>query len=300
MKNSRLFLALIVTALLTCVPPGPQVWAQGASPSDPTTWWPDSSSGLMWAGTVHTNANGNSSVGFGFPWQIADTYCANLNVGGFSHWRLPALDEVKTATEMRETQIWMSYAGRYYPERYVYNGLFFKGRGDLNFHVFWTSSNENGAYWFIFLNADAPPFDKASPDSSAPGVLCVRPMDPDMAALAKDTHVDVAISTMQEFNAYVSLSKARISFQAGQYNDSLQQAQTALQLKPDFLAAIIGVALSRGALGQWDQAVSILQSARSKLDWNNSEIKGALKWAKDGQKAAAKGKQPKGKIPEWN
>jgi hypothetical protein len=55
-----------------------------------------------------------------------------------------------------------------------------------------------------------------------------------------------------------------------------------------------------GELGQWDQAVSVLQSALNAFGKNNSEIKAVLKWATDGQKAATKGKKPKGKMPAWN
>ena len=129
-----------------------------------------------------------------------------------------------------------------------------------------------------------------------------------MAALANDAHVDVPISTMEEFQAYVTVSKARSSYQATQYSASLQQAQAALQLKPNFLPALVGIGLSSGMLGQWDQAVSSLQAAKNlakddkaisnDLKWANSkaaknlakEYKATsddLKWAKNGQKAAA-------------
>lgn len=300
MKNAAPCCDFAIIALVACVLLAPRIWAQPFSTNDPTSWWPDPNSGLMWTGEVHENAKGSPSQGFGFPWKMAAAYCANLKLGGFSGWRLPTLDEAKAATEMRNTQAWMNYAGRYFPQPDVYKGLFFKGRSDLAFNdAFWTSTNENGSYWWVWLNADVAPFGKSSPDSAAAGILCVRAMDPKMVALAKEAHLDVPIATMQDLQAYVSLSKARSSFEAAQYADTLEQSQAALDLKPGFVPALVGIGLSSGMLNQWDKAVSNLQAAYN-LERDNPTLKAALKWAKNGQKASAKGKLPKGKIPAWN
>jgi tetratricopeptide (TPR) repeat protein len=124
-------------------------------------------------------------------------------------------------------------------------------------------------------------------------------MDPQMSALAQESHADVPISTIQDLQAYVAVSKARTSFAAGKYSDSLQQAQSAVQLKPNFIPALMGIGLSSGMLGQWNQAVSYIQTALN-MDKSNPALKTDLKWAKNGQKIAAKGKQPNGKTPVWN
>jgi tetratricopeptide (TPR) repeat protein len=60
-----------------------------------------------------------------------------------------------------------------------------------------------------------------------------------------------------------------------------------------------GIGISYGRLGQWDQAISNLQSAL-KIDKDYRDAETALKWAKDGLKAAKKGKQPKEPSPTWN
>jgi hypothetical protein len=57
--------------------------------------------------------------------------------------------------------------------------------------------------------------------------------------------------------------------------------------------------ISYGMLDQWDQAVSNLQSAL-KIDKDYRDAETALQWAKDGLKAAKKGKQPKEPSPTWN
>jgi tetratricopeptide (TPR) repeat protein len=323
MKDATPRCAVAAVVLFACLPVAQGALAQVANTSDPTTWWPEPITGLMWAGTPHWNANGTPAQGYGLPWQEAVAYCANLKLGGFSNWRLPTMDEVKAATELRQISVWLESPAYSHSGLDIYKGLFFKGRTDfpsLGEDWFWTSTNENGGYWFAALNSDDGTFHRA-PYISTPGVLCVRPMDAEMAALANDAHVDVPISTMEEFQAYVTVSKARSSYQATQYSASLQQAQAALQLKPNFLPALVGIGLSSGMLGQWDQAVSSLQAAKNlakddkaisnDLKWANSKaaknlakeykaISDDLKWAKNGQKAAAKGKQPTGKTPVWN
>lgn len=66
-----------------------------------------------------------------------------------------------------------------------------------------------------------------------------------------------------------------------------------------FSSLLVGIGLSSGMLGQWDQAVSELQTAKN-LAKDDKAIDDDLKWAKSGQKAAAKAKQPAGKAPAWN
>jgi hypothetical protein len=301
MRMSRCLLALSLPGFLA-----PAV-AQNAN-HPPTNWWPEPSSGLMWAGTLHPDLDIiPANLTDGLLYQDAANYCAGLTIAGFSGWRLPTLDEVKAATELEPE------SAQYFnlPEPHAHwvtvqiRALQFKGRSVEGIpqecrNNFWTSTSDDSAsHWAVVLDCPRVAFGRAGSTAHAPA-LCVRPLDPDMEALAKGSHVDIPISTMQDLQAYFALSQAQASDRAGQFSDGLQKALSSLQLKPDLIPANIGVGILYGELGQWDQAVKILQSARSRLDWNNRNIKAALKWAKNGQKAAAKGKPPKGKAPAWN
>jgi len=83
---------------------------------DPTTWWPDASTGLMWTGEMHASPHpaskvpGNGTVGVnnGLNWQQANDYCNSLQLAGFTGWRLPTVNEVEEIIEIRETTHWLS------------------------------------------------------------------------------------------------------------------------------------------------------------------------------------------------
>jgi Protein of unknown function (DUF1566) len=49
--------------------------------------WTDPAARLMWT---------RRSNGSNFDWNQASDYCANLQLGGFSAWRLPTIDELQT------------------------------------------------------------------------------------------------------------------------------------------------------------------------------------------------------------
>ena len=55
--------------------------------------WTDSSTGLMWAPTQNA-INGD--------WNGARNYCANLQLGGYSDWRLPTIDELAAIFDRNE------------------------------------------------------------------------------------------------------------------------------------------------------------------------------------------------------
>jgi hypothetical protein len=102
LKCAPVFIGLNVAFTQCCLAQG---WTK-----DPTTWWPDPSTGVMWAGQVHGNPHPNPKDQFaccilgasnGLSWQQANDYCASLRLAGFANWRLPSLDEVKAATVMR-------------------------------------------------------------------------------------------------------------------------------------------------------------------------------------------------------
>jgi tetratricopeptide (TPR) repeat protein len=132
-----------------------------------------------------------------------------------------------------------------------------------------------------------------------PGVVCVRPMEPSLLQASRAAEVNHPVPDVQTLQTFIPLNKARLAYQAGNYQESITQAQTAISLKADPATAYWGIAISYGRLGQWDQAISNLQSALE-IDKNYRDAETALKWAKDGLKAAKKGKQSKEPSPKWN
>jgi hypothetical protein len=77
------------------MPQSPKAVAQSAGSSharhDPALWL-DASTGLMWARPWHYPQNG--AVG---PWNLSDaqSFCTMLDLGDYSNWRLPTVDELK-------------------------------------------------------------------------------------------------------------------------------------------------------------------------------------------------------------
>ena len=128
--------------------------------------------------------------------------------------------------------------------------------------------------------------------------LCVRRIEPELVEIEKDAQVNVPVPNVQELGAYVPLNKARLAYEAGQYRDSIAQAQNAIALDPHLQTAYWAIGISYGMLGEWDSAIASLNTAY-KL------VYAALEWAKASKKAAKKGEKPKIKgrdwrDPEWN
>lgn len=128
--------------------------------------------------------------------------------------------------------------------------------------------------------------------------LCVRPIDPDLLQIAKDAQVDVPVADQQALKAYVPLNKARLAYEAGQYQESITQSRNALSMEPRILTAYWGIGISYGMLGHWDLAIANLNSAY-KLDKMRGDVYSTLQWAKASKKAAKKGEKPKIKGKEW-
>jgi tetratricopeptide (TPR) repeat protein len=130
------------------------------------------------------------------------------------------------------------------------------------------------------------------------GVVCVRPMEPNLIQAAKAAEVNHPVPDLQTLQTFIPLNNARLAYQTGNYQESISQAQIAVSLKADPTTAYWGMGISYGRLGQWDQAVSNLQSAL-KIDKDYRDAETALKWAKDNQKATKHGKTAKDKPPLW-
>jgi hypothetical protein len=296
---------------------------------DPTTWWPDPSTGLMWTGQAHGSPHpdpklesGSSVLGRnGLNWQQANDYCTALKLGTLTDWRMPSLDEFRAITEVRDTAVTSS---AFYGEPRDlaaiddvnalghWEVLYFKGGinafGDM---MIWTSTPsqtdpasawlvEPGLPWQVQKNsAGSPRIYVAEMTHYFMGVICVRPMEPDLLVAAKAAQVSHPVPDLQTLQTLIPLNKARLEYQAGNYQESIAQAQIALSLKANPATANWGIGISYGRLGQWDQAIVNLQSALA-IDKNFGDAETALKWAKDGLKAAKKGKLPKETNPTWN
>ena len=314
LNSACVLLCLTVLVTQSCVA---QEWTK-----DPTTWWPDPSTGIMWAGKSFGTFDFDpkfQQVGYyrGFTWQQASDYCASLNLGGFSSWRLPTLDEVKgEIVTAKTTGPYPNTLGEDRAMRDMDNAVsqipfdspFFKGGVDTHVcdlcyraQIIWTSTLYQGqSAWIVsFIRAPGNPFGTKPLIEQASAALCARTMEPDLLQIAKAAAVDHPVSDLQTLQTFVPLNKARLAYQAGNYQESIEQAQVALSLHADPATANWGIGISYGQLGQWDQAIANLQSAlASDKDFAAAET--ALKWAKDGQKAAKKGKLPKEPNPTWN
>jgi tetratricopeptide (TPR) repeat protein len=315
LNSARVLLCLTVSVTQCCLA---QEWTK-----DPTTWWPDPSTGLMWAGQVHGSPDPDPKLTSpynvlgknGLSWQQANDYCASLQLGGFADWRLPTLDEVKAATVMRKTV--GPYPTSHGTENKAmreqddavsqlpYDALFFTKDGIATFGPgmnLWTSTllqTDTKSAWIVSLDSSTYPFSTAQVTQSFVGALCVRLMEPDLVQTAKAAAVDHSVQDIQTLQTFIPLNKARLAYEAGNYQESIAQAQIAISLKAGPATANWGVGISYGRLGQWDQAIVNLQSALA-IDKNFGEAETALKWAKDGLKAAKKGKLPKEPNPIWN
>jgi len=295
---------------------------------DPTTWWPDPSTGLMWTGQAHGSPHpdpklesGTSVLGHnGLNWQQANDYCTALKLGTLGGWRMPSLDEFRAITEVRDTAV---TSDRFYGEPRDlatiddlnalghWEVLYFKGGinvfGDM---MIWTSTpsqTDPKSAWLVEIglpwqvqksNAGIPRIYMAEMTHYFMGAICVRSMEPDLLATAKAAEVNNPVPDFQTLQTFIPLNNARLAYQAGNYQESIAQAQIAVSLKADPAVAYWGIGISYGRLGQWDQAVSNLQTALS-IDKNSYEVQTALKWARDGLKASKKGKQPKETSPTW-
>ncbi len=136
---------------------------QVAQPDTTGGVWSDPATGLMWT---------RKDNGYALRWQPAAEYCRNLQVGGYSDWRLPTIDELKNiynpaarATcglagyavcqikgniQLTSGVVWSSSGG---DEPQTMRGFYFRGAGEQRRHV-------------LVLDKRGANYDRA---------LCVRP-----------------------------------------------------------------------------------------------------------------------------
>jgi len=304
---------------------------------DPAKWWPDPSTGLMWAEHGYSGDSHSVLHPHGRTWQESVDYCAALRLGGFSGWRIPALDEVKGIAYTRHGVVTTSGHGCSLrqdvdPHSTCVSTLTTSDPYDqVTVKVDEWDDDPFPLTTFVWTSTPTPDTEKPAPWIAGPTVwivgpglilgaipktsdmyngrymasLCVRPIDPDLLQIARDAQVNVPVPDIQTPKFYVPLNKARLAYEAGEYQDSITQARNALSLDPQLQTAYWGIGISYGMLGQWDLAIANLNTA-FKLDKNHdADVYGALQWAKASKKAAKKGEKPKikgkdWKNPEWN
>ncbi|MGO9084805.1 MAG: DUF1566 domain-containing protein [Candidatus Sulfotelmatobacter sp.] len=289
----------------------------GAGPpcKDPTKWLPDPSSGLMWA--EHDYVRPYHIKWTGLKWQEASDYCSALKIDGLSGWRLPTVDEVKGLEYTRHGVVTTTATGHSChrnPTGICYDVETSEPHDVLTLKIDIGSEDWSGSIWTSTPSPTdgksawvvTPPLLTFEPvlrtktnanHWSSITALCVRPMDAEILQVAKDAKVGEPVPDLQTLKANVPLTKARLAYQAGQYQESITQAQNALSIEPGLQRAYWGMGISYGMLGQWDLAIANLNSS-VKLG-KNDEVKAASQWAKASQKAAKKGEKPKIKGKEW-
>jgi tetratricopeptide (TPR) repeat protein len=168
--------------------------------------------------------------------------------------------------------------------------------------ILWTSTRsqtDGKAAWSVALDTSGSPFATMQTVQQSAGAECVHQMAANLLQAAKAAEVNHPVPDIQTLETFIPLNNARLAYEAGNYQESIAQAQIAISLKADPATANWGIGISYGRLGEWDQAIASLQSALA-IDKKFGDAETALKWAKDGQKAAKKGKLPKEPSPTWN
>ena len=117
--------------------------------------WTDPETGLMWSGQDN---------GAKVNWTQAKNFCANLQLGGFSNWRLPTLSELKSIYDKR-IKDWNHIKGQ----------IHISPRPQL----YWTSSagddsSEKVTFEFMLAMEVSENINKNSDEDLEIRVLCVR------------------------------------------------------------------------------------------------------------------------------
>jgi hypothetical protein len=148
-------------------------------------YWFDISTGLVWAGK--DNANDVN-------WQQAATYCRDLELAGYSNWRLPTIDELQG---IAESNISASQPAFSEGERASVGVGAVRGGLSLAASDHWSSSQINGnagyAWQFSFLSGNR----REEPESYHAGkrALCVRRSDVALAAQPSAADPDLTHET---------------------------------------------------------------------------------------------------------
>ncbi len=255
----------------------------------PTTWWPDSASGLMWTGT---------DDGPAIAYQQAVDFCQNLQLGGFSGWRLPTIDEIEHATTYvysdpatvlvhpKGTPQGVRVAEEVSP---AFTPLYFKWTR-IGLAWMWSSSAAGtGTLYTEYIGDSSGNRRRVSKPDDHIGhhTFCVRLMESDLLQTAKDANVPQAVADTKALQGWVLIRKSEKAIKSLQYQDAVTTAKQAVLVLPKEAQAFRDLGVAEGYLGQSDDAIASLTTAH-KLNSKDDEIISNLAWAKNGKKQARK------------
>lgn len=246
------------------------------------TWWPDLQQNIVWTGQP---IGGGASKSRG-NYEKAVGACKTLSLDGMSGWRLPTIDEldhnlrtIYTEDKMPDNRGHLHDAGTESPMTIV------AFHGDPWLLWFWSSTP--GPDGTILTERKAGGHAESKPtDHRSHGELCVRPLDPDIAEVARQVRPRRPVSDLTALRNLVPLRQANEAYRQKDYAASLKYARTAVKLNPKLAEAFYGQGLSQARLGMWTEAIASLKTAK-KLNWN--WMGDSLQWASLSAKAAASG-----------
>ena len=231
--------------------------AQKAVPEAVQDWWPDPDTGLMWT---------SDPVGFTPRQEVAAVGCKNLEFGGYGGWRLPSKDEYEQATHTVMIP-WVPVVGDYTDANGVTysSGVKVPGR-ELKFGAdgsYWTSTPGTAPQDFWVMNYPKYPISKAAVSSwlFRYEAMCVRPMEPELLALAKAIHPEHMVNGVPEMKAVGLLDQAEAALNAGELAAAMEYAKQSLVLYPQSPRALDDIGRALGYMGKWDEAVKNLTAA---------------------------------------
>jgi hypothetical protein len=124
--------------------------------------WRDSDTNLIWQVPVDSKE---------YNWSEAKRYCRDLHLGGYSDWRLPSRDELKSILTKKSYPNSKSYGGKTYIKKPLLKSM------TMKYQWFWSSTEkdtgwfEDGSAWIVVFNdGDDYNYDVSDRDF----VRCVR------------------------------------------------------------------------------------------------------------------------------
>jgi hypothetical protein len=255
--------------------------AHGLSAQQPTTWWPDPTTGIMWTGNL---VGPVKSIDY----QQAQARCASVTIGSYTGWRLPTVDEINAAT--------IGYTAYYTVHQGPHGVLDHEDSApvsELKFNNFsawplWTSSpaDQDKIYVINFSRPGKKFPVKPTATGGYAQAFCVRTMEPDLLQLAKDAHPPSPVTGLSQLQSIALLVKAEDALDSDQFDAAVSDAQQALVLDTKSIRALHDMGIADAYAGRWTEALATLDTAHT-LDKNLTETYDDIKWVQGFQKEAA-------------